>query len=101
MMVPQEGRLPWRRLLWSLFGALLVVMVGFIALLANVSEPGPLLIAIETIALPFVRLVYWASAHGSGPAVWLPVASSILVWWAIFFAFLTRRARRRNAHPAG
>lgn len=97
MIVPEERRLPWRRVLWSLFGALLVAVVGFVALLADVQDPGPLHIAIEIIALPFVRLVYWASGRRFGSAIWLPVASSILVWWAILFASLTIRARKRTA----
>jgi len=94
--VSEESRLPWRRVLWSLLGALLVAVVGFIVILADVHDPDPFHIATEIVTLPFVRLAYWASAPRFGSAILVPVASSVLVWWAIFFALLTRRARKRN-----
>jgi len=96
LIVPEKSRLPWRRVLWALLGALLVAAVGFVVLLADVHDPEPLHIAAEIVTLPFVRLVYWASGRRFGSAILLPLVSSILVWWAIFFAFLTRRARKRS-----
>jgi hypothetical protein len=95
--VQEAKRLPWQRVLWSLCGALLIAVVGCVALLADEHDPGPLHIAAEIIALPFVRLFYWASGRRVGSAIVLPVASSVLVWWVILFVLLTMRARTRNA----
>ena len=83
-------------MLWSLLGALIVAVVGFVVILADVHDPGPFHIATEIVTLPFVRLGYWASEPRFGSAILVPVASSVLVWWVIFFAFLTRRARKRR-----
>jgi hypothetical protein len=97
MIVPGEGKFPWRRVLGSLLAALLVAAAGFTALWADVEEPRPLHIAIEVIALPFVRLVYLIGGLRSAQAIWFAGLSSILVWWAIFFILLTWRARKRDA----
>ena len=93
-----NGRYPWWRLLGALLGALLVAAAGSIALLADVAEPGPLYIAIQIIALPVVRIVYLVGGMRGDQPIWFAVLASILMWWAIFFALLTRRARKRNAH---
>lgn len=97
MIVPGEGRFPWRRVLGSLLAALLVAAAGFTALWADVEEPRPLHITIQVIALPFVRLVYRIGGLRSAQAIWFAGLSSILVWWAIFFVLLTWRARKRDA----
>ena len=91
-----QGRMPWRRVLGSLLAALLVAAAGFTALWADVEEPRPLHIAIQVIAIPFVRLVYLIGGLRSAQAIWFAGLSSILVWWAIFFVLLTWRARKRD-----
>src|SRR4030095_11249334 len=97
MIVPGEGKFPWRRVLGSLLAALLVAAAGFTALWADVEEPRPLHIAIEVIALPFVRLVYLIGGLRSAQAIWFAGLSSILVWWAICFTLVAWRALRREA----
>ncbi len=95
-----EGRVPWKRLLAAGLGALLVAAVGFFAHLADVQEPGPLHATIEMVALPFVRLVHFMGEVRRGPVLQLAVVSSVLLWWAVLFALLTRRARKRDGHRA-
>jgi hypothetical protein len=101
MIVLKDGRIPWRRLLGSLLGALLVAMAGSIALMANKGDPGPIQIAIEIIALPVVCIVHLVGGLRGAQPIWFAVLSSILMWWAILFALLTRRARRRTPHQSG
>jgi hypothetical protein len=98
MTMADEGKVPWLRLLLSFLGALVVAVAGFIAHLAGVEEPRPLHIGIETVALPFVRLVHWIGGVHRGPAIGFAALSSVLLWWALLFAFLTRRARKRNGY---
>jgi hypothetical protein len=98
MSIPKDGRLPWRRLLWSLSGALLLALAGYIALLANKGDPGPIQIAIEIVALPVVCIVHLVGGLRGAQPIWFAVLSSILIWWAILFALLTRRERRRSVH---
>jgi len=100
MIMADEGRFPWRRLLLSLLGALLVSLAGFITHLADVEDPSPLHVAIESVALPFVRLVHFIGAMSRGSVVWLAVLSSVLLWWVVLFCLLTRRARKGNANRA-
>lgn len=93
-----EGRVPWKRLLTALLGALFVAAVGFFAHLADVQEPRPLHAAIEIVALPFVRIVHIMGDVRRGPMLQLAVVSSVLAWWAVLFALLTRRGLRRDAN---
>lgn len=93
-----EGRFPWRRLLVSLLGALLVATTGFFAHLADVQEPRPLHAVVEVVTLPFVRLVHFMADVRRGPVLQLAVVSSVLLWWAVLFVLLTLRARKRDAN---
>jgi hypothetical protein len=68
--------------------------------LANKGDPGPIQIAIEIIALPVVRIVHLVGGLRGAQPIWFAVLSSILMWWAILFALLARRAHRRNAHKS-
>jgi len=92
-----KGRFPWQRLLGSLLGALLVAMVGFIALGAETMEPRPIHLAIESITLPVVRVVHLVGGRRGEQRIWFAVLSSIVIWWAILFALLTIRATKRDA----
>lgn len=91
-----EGRVPWWRLLWSLLGALAIGTVGVIALMTDMNNPGALHVAVELIALPFVRPVYFLGGLRGDAAVLIAAVVSVLFWWLIIFLVLIRHMRKRG-----
>ena len=69
IIAPDEGRIPWWRLLWSLLAALLIGVVGIIALMTDMNNPGPLHVAIELVSVPFVRPTYYLLGQTSATAI--------------------------------
>jgi hypothetical protein len=89
MIAPDDGRVPWWRILWSLMGALLFCAAGWVALLFNN-------LAVASVALPlFVPLATFGVTSFS-----LVFGASILVWWVILFGLLWRQWRKGRAHAA-
>ena len=97
IIAPDEGRIPWWRLLWSLLGALLIGAVGVIALMTDMNNPGPLHVAIELVSVPFVRPTYYLLGQTSATAISVAVLASFALWWFIIFIVLLRNMRKRNA----
>jgi len=92
IIAPDDGRIPWWRLLWSLMCALLIGAVGWMAVLFNS-------LAVASVALPLLLPLYTLGWKGDG-SFWFPVGGSIAVWWAIIFGLLWKRWRRGGRHAA-
>ena len=98
IIAPDEGKIPWWRLLWSLLGALLIGTVGAIALMTDMNTRAPLRVAIELIALPLVRPTYYLLGLRSDTAILIAAGASVALWWLMIFLLLVHRMRRH--YPA-
>jgi hypothetical protein len=96
IIVPDEGKIPWWRLLWSLLGALLIGVLGAIALMTDMNDPGPIHVAIELVALPLVRPAYYLLGLRSDTWILVAAAASVILWWCVILLFLLRKMRRGN-----
>ena len=71
--------------------------MGVIALMTDMRNPSPLYVAIELIALPFVRPAVYVLNLRSGLVIAIATAASFILWWFIIFIILVRNMRKRNA----
>jgi len=92
LIAPDDGRVPWWRLLWSLMCALLIGGAGWAAVLFDN-------LAVASVALPLL-LPLTALGVKSDAAFWFIVAGSVVVWWAIIFGLLWNRWRKGREHAA-